>query len=102
MRSRPKTGTARKLVKKHDSPRESTKKIDKQHKVAARRCTGVRIKRSAEELRILRKEFSQFFRLKKAPDEDSVKIAMNRYHILQKKTVAQIKSRTLFCIQTGR
>jgi len=81
------------------------KKIVSSKKVTAGanpRGKGNRIKWTREELSILRNEFSKFFHLKKAPDEESVKMAISRHSMLRKRTVAQIKSRALYLIQTGR
>jgi hypothetical protein len=80
---------------------EETNKHNVTDSKSARRRAGVRLKWSAEELKLLRSEFRQFFKLKKLPDENSIRRAVSRHAVLGRRTAPQIKSRRYF-IQTGR
>ena len=67
-----------------------------------RRAKGTIVKWSESEKKLIKKEFAQFFRLKKAPNEESVRLAIQRNDIWKNRTVAQMKSRALHMIVSGR
>jgi len=77
------------------------KKVNSKNSSTCRQGSS-RVKWTKDALQVLRKEFNKFFRLKKAPDEESIKKAMRFHDVLKSRTVAQIKSRILYLIQTGR
>ena len=95
MKCHVKVSVKSKKLKECDSDLKKTGQV-------TRRRTAGRIKWSSKELKLLRKEFAKCFRLRKAPDEESIKLAVKRHEVLCKRTIPQIKSRTLYLIQTGR
>ena len=67
--------------------------------VNRRKCPGIRVKWSQAELDALRRHFKN---LKKPPDEESIRQAVDRYPVLKTRTIPVIKSRAWHMIQTGR
>jgi len=65
---------------------------------SSRKRSAIRQKWSNDELIILRRYLSG----DKPPDNDSVRLVMERFPILQKRTIPQVKSRTWHMSKTGR
>lgn len=79
-----------------------TEETDKQNVTGSksgRRCEGIRLKWSAEEVKLLRSEFHEFFKLKKPPDKDSIRLAVSRHAVLRRRIAPQVKSRTWYLMQ---
>ena len=87
---------------KHVEPDNETFRLLSSKTTTVRRAKGTIVKWSETEKKIIKKEFAQFFRLKKAPNEEAVRLAIQRNNIWKHRTVAQIKSRALHMIVSGR